>query len=143
MTEPTHVWLATCPTCDATIAAGVDAQNERTSTFVRTHLLEGWVMRRVPRGDVTFGDCRHYPKRHTDHTRVVALRARVRETVRSDLPFVSPTLQATPGVYEVTMNRNGAASAVLPNGIVLGLKPDEFVWTDAPVAHGDREGVRG
>jgi len=40
-----------------------------------------------------------------------------------------PFLKASPGLYEVVANRNGAVCAVLPEGN-LGLKPGEFSWVE-------------
>jgi hypothetical protein len=52
--------------------------------------------------------------------------------VRADFPFLCPpnTIAVKGEEYDAWVNRNGAVSAILPNGELLGLKPDEFEVTE-------------
>ena len=56
------------------------------------------------------------------------------ETVRPDLPFLAKpgTLLVAGEEYEATSNRFGAISGLCENGEYIGVRPGEFVFTDAP-----------
>lgn len=45
--------------------------------------------------------------------------------VHGDFPFGHNTI-AEAGIHDAVANQHGAVSVVLPNGKLLGVKPDEF-----------------
>ena len=45
--------------------------------------------------------------------------------VHGDFPF-GHNLIAETGIHDAVANQHGAVSVVLPNGKLLGVKPDEF-----------------
>lgn len=53
-------------------------------------------------------------------------RVRLSREVRGDFPFGS--FVAQPGDYRAVVNKHGAVCIVLPDGDLLGVKPDEFEW---------------
>jgi len=66
------------------------------------------------------------------------LRVRLPRPVRSDLPDVLPKemhREARAGIHRVSLNAQGAVSAILPSGEHLGLKPGEFDFV-CPYAEG-------
>lgn len=61
--------------------------------------------------------------------REVPLEIRMLTTVESDIPFFvssSRRMAVFGKVYPCWVNSFGAVAAILPNGDVLGVKPDEF-----------------
>lgn len=47
------------------------------------------------------------------------------ERVQGDFPF-GPAVIAEPGVHDAVANKHGAVAVVLPDGKLLGVKPNEF-----------------
>lgn len=60
----------------------------------------------------------------------VPKRVRATRNVRSELPFGERTYARREIEYDVYVNSNGAVCAILPDGELLGLKPDEFKVVD-------------
>lgn len=62
------------------------------------------------------------------------IRIRMLKTVRADMPFLAkPGTIARKGQdYNAMTNRFGAISAICENGEILGVKPGEFEFTEAP-----------
>lgn len=61
------------------------------------------------------------------------MKIRMLETVRPDLPLAKPgTILRAEEEYEAESNRNGAISGLCANGEYLGVRPGEFVFTEAP-----------
>ncbi len=58
----------------------------------------------------------------------VPLKVKMLQLVRPDIPFLAKkdTVCLYDQEYYVWVNSYGAVSAILPNGELLGLKPDEF-----------------
>lgn len=72
-----------------------------------------------------------YPARFNGR---VPLKVRLLLTVMPDIPIIivpdGGTLCIEGNEYYVWVNSYGAVSAILPNGEMLGLKPDEFEVTE-------------
>jgi hypothetical protein len=57
------------------------------------------------------------------------VRIRLLKMVRSDIPIGIPAV-AMPGIYNAEMNAHGAISVRTSTGVLLGVKPGEFEFTD-------------
>lgn len=61
------------------------------------------------------------------------MKIRMLETVRPDLLLAKPgTILRAEEEYEAESNKNGAISGLCANGEYLGVRPGEFVFTEAP-----------
>ena len=62
------------------------------------------------------------------------MKIRMLETVRPDLIFLAKpgTILRAGKEYEAAANRHGAISGVCENGEVMGVKPGEFEFVEAP-----------
>lgn len=61
------------------------------------------------------------------------MKIRMLENVRPDLPLAKPgTILRAGEEYEAKSNKNGAISGLCANGEYLGVRPGEFVFTEAP-----------
>lgn len=63
----------------------------------------------------------------------LTMKIRMLENVRPDLPLAKPgTILRAGEEYEAKSNKNGAISGLCANGEYLGVRPGEFVFTEAP-----------
>ena len=62
------------------------------------------------------------------------MKIRMLKNVRPDLPLAKPgTILRAGEEYEAKSNKNGAISGLCANGEYLGVRPGEFVFTEAPI----------
>lgn len=68
------------------------------------------------------------------------MKIKMLKTVVTDMPirlFRTPETKLIYGqIYQATANKNGAVSGICENGVVLGVKPDEFEIIEAGKQNG-------